>query len=298
MRRGGWFPASRCAWAVASSSSCRGPWRRHAREADRGTPEAEAAALRARRAVQLLEHLRRLLEHLELLALRRRGGDNPTVITSSCVSSSSWALSSSPRWRRSSGTRHSRRGSPGTALGPPDRLRRHCGTVRQKDPDFSLVLFEDFAYALYARAHGARHSDTARPAVSLPHGGCADTLLGRRPVGAPVRAAVVGSMRIVPRRHPGREGGARLRGQPRRGRLRRRGHAVRPGALVLSAGPPAPGRAPGRACAPSDVRPAGRRSRRAARTSAPPAARGWTTAGSTGRSRRSPSRRWKSGPRR
>lgn len=70
--------------------------------------------------------------------------------------------------------------------------------LRETDPDFSLVLFEDFAYALFARAHGARHSETALAGLSpyLEQGARA-LLQARPPVGAPVRAAVVGSLRVA-----------------------------------------------------------------------------------------------------
>ncbi len=72
------------------------------------------------------------------------------------------------------------------------------GLVRQQDPDFSVVLFEDFTYALFARAHKARHSDAALAELS-PYltEDVRGHLLGRPPVGSPVRAAVVGSQRIA-----------------------------------------------------------------------------------------------------
>ena len=71
-------------------------------------------------------------------------------------------------------------------------------TLRGQDPDFSLVLFEDFAYALFARAHGARHSETELAKLSPYLTGEARVhLQGREPAASPVRAAVVGSMRIA-----------------------------------------------------------------------------------------------------
>ena len=70
--------------------------------------------------------------------------------------------------------------------------------LREQDADFSLVLFEDFAFALFARAHGARHSDAALAGLSPYLARDARTqLLDRQPVATPVRAAVVGSLRIA-----------------------------------------------------------------------------------------------------
>ena len=85
-----------------------------------------------------------------------------------------------------------------TSSKPEVPLSSTLETLRGRDRDFSLVLFEDFAYALYARAHGARHSEAELSRLSPYLTGDARThLLGRRPVAAPVRAAVVGSVRIV-----------------------------------------------------------------------------------------------------
>ena len=50
----------------------------------------------------------------------------------------------------------------GASLSPPPPARPHTlaraqlEPLREADPDFSLVLFEDFVYALFARAHEAR----------------------------------------------------------------------------------------------------------------------------------------------
>jgi hypothetical protein len=70
--------------------------------------------------------------------------------------------------------------------------------LREQDPDFSLVLFEDFAFALFARAHGARHSEAALAGLS-PYlaPGARTQLLERHPVATPVRAVVIGSLRIA-----------------------------------------------------------------------------------------------------
>lgn len=82
---------------------------------------------------------------------------------------------------------------------PPIPVTNGLGAddLRQQDPDFSMVLFEDFAYRLYAAAHRARSDaaalDALAPylsAVSRAH------LTQRRPVGGRVRAVVVGSLRL------------------------------------------------------------------------------------------------------
>ena len=70
--------------------------------------------------------------------------------------------------------------------------------LREQDSDFSLVLFEDFAFALFARAHGARHSEAALAALAPYVAREARTqLLERQPAGVPVRAAVIGSLQIA-----------------------------------------------------------------------------------------------------
>jgi len=70
--------------------------------------------------------------------------------------------------------------------------------LRTLDPEFSVVLFEDFAYALYARAHEARSSERDLEALSPYLSSSARSHLAqRRPVGAPVSGVVVGAMRVV-----------------------------------------------------------------------------------------------------
>jgi inner membrane protein import complex subunit Tim44-like protein len=70
--------------------------------------------------------------------------------------------------------------------------------IRALDPDFSTVLFEDFAYDLYARAHEAR-SDPAALAALAPYlsEGARRHLAERAPIGAPVSAVVVGALRVA-----------------------------------------------------------------------------------------------------
>jgi hypothetical protein len=70
------------------------------------------------------------------------------------------------------------------------------GDIRELDPDFSTVLFEDFVYALYARAQQAR-SDPDAMAALAPYI-AAETraaLLHRDPAGVPIHGVVIGAMR-------------------------------------------------------------------------------------------------------
>lgn len=84
-----------------------------------------------------------------------------------------------------------------TAAPPPprtvDSARSKLEALKANDPDFSVVSFEDFAYALYAEAHTARGAgklDTLAPYLQES---------ARRPLAAlgqiPVTTVVVGSMR-------------------------------------------------------------------------------------------------------
>jgi len=70
--------------------------------------------------------------------------------------------------------------------------------IRNLDPDFSAVLFLDFAYALYARAHQARADQQALDALA-PYlsPDVRVSLAARPPAGVPVAEVVVGAMRVV-----------------------------------------------------------------------------------------------------
>jgi hypothetical protein len=70
--------------------------------------------------------------------------------------------------------------------------------VRALDPDFSIVLFEDFAYTLYARAHRSRTDPRALAALTpyLSEGARAH-LAQLPPPGVPVTAVVVGALRVL-----------------------------------------------------------------------------------------------------
>jgi DNA-directed RNA polymerase subunit RPC12/RpoP len=100
------------------------------------------------------------------------------------------------------------RGAGGAMLGeaappPPPPAPPDLQAIRAIDPDFSAVLFRDFLYALYARAHHARSSardlDALAPYLAAP---VRQALAARPPVGTPVTAVVVGAMRVVDVRLP------------------------------------------------------------------------------------------------
>ncbi len=81
---------------------------------------------------------------------------------------------------------------------PGRRAVRDLDAIRDQDPEFSVVLFEDFAYALFARAHQARSSQRDLESLSPYLGPAARSHLAqRRPVGAPVSGVVIGAMRVV-----------------------------------------------------------------------------------------------------
>lgn len=94
--------------------------------------------------------------------------------------------------------------APPAGQGPPDvPPSRDLDAIRGLDPEFSAVLFEDFAYALYAKAHEARANrqelDALAPYLSAEARG---ELAGRPPAGAPVSAVVIGVMRAIDLRLP------------------------------------------------------------------------------------------------
>ncbi|MDP9121530.1 MAG: TIM44-like domain-containing protein [Acidobacteriota bacterium] len=81
---------------------------------------------------------------------------------------------------------------------PPPPAPLDLDAIRGLDPDFSIVLFEDFAYALYAKAHEARVSrrdlDALAPYLSE---GVRSHFAARPPAGAAVAGVVIGAMRAV-----------------------------------------------------------------------------------------------------
>jgi ribosomal protein L37AE/L43A len=84
---------------------------------------------------------------------------------------------------------------PAQLTQPPGALRRSLASLRAWDPDFSVAIFEDFAYALYAEAHTARGQGTLQRLTPYLGANARATLdaQGRRPVSA----VVVGAMRYV-----------------------------------------------------------------------------------------------------
>jgi DNA-directed RNA polymerase subunit RPC12/RpoP len=81
---------------------------------------------------------------------------------------------------------------------PAPQASRDLDDLRTLDPEFSVVLFEDFAYALFARAHEARSSERDLEALSPYLSPAARSHLAQRqPVGSPVSGVVVGAMRVV-----------------------------------------------------------------------------------------------------
>jgi hypothetical protein len=70
--------------------------------------------------------------------------------------------------------------------------------VRRIDPEFSEVLFSDFAYALYARAHQARvHPNAMASCAPYLSAGVRASLMQRAPQGQPVHGVIIGAMRPV-----------------------------------------------------------------------------------------------------
>ncbi|HZJ61880.1 MAG TPA: TIM44-like domain-containing protein [Kofleriaceae bacterium] len=104
--------------------------------------------------------------------------------------------------------------------GPPIAPHRAItlSDVRQIDPDFSQVVFEDFAFRLFSTAHRARHTAetlaTIAPYVAEP---ARAALAARAPVGEPVVQVVVGALRTYRVDVPAGAGDAA--GAPRRVRV-------------------------------------------------------------------------------
>jgi hypothetical protein len=69
--------------------------------------------------------------------------------------------------------------------------------VSRADPDFSLVLFEDFVYALFAAAHEARGKHQLDPLALYLRPAARQTLAGRGEGLAEVRTPVIGALRYV-----------------------------------------------------------------------------------------------------
>ncbi|MBA2541861.1 MAG: TIM44-like domain-containing protein [Deltaproteobacteria bacterium] len=84
--------------------------------------------------------------------------------------------------------------------GPPVVLERaiDLSDLRRIDPDFSQVLFEDFAFRLFSTAHRLRHSEETLAQVAPYVGNDARFALQTRPpAGVPAVSVVVGAMRVT-----------------------------------------------------------------------------------------------------
>ena len=81
--------------------------------------------------------------------------------------------------------------------GPPVTLKRAASMdpLRRVDPEFSQVLFEDFAFRLFSSANRARHTLDALATVAPYVGPTARQQLFTRTPGHPVESVVVGAMR-------------------------------------------------------------------------------------------------------
>jgi DNA-directed RNA polymerase subunit RPC12/RpoP len=87
---------------------------------------------------------------------------------------------------------------PSSKEPPAARASRDLDDLRTLDPELSVVLFEDFVYDLFARAHEARASERDLEALSPYLSAAArDHLARRAPVGAPVSGVVIGALRVV-----------------------------------------------------------------------------------------------------
>jgi uncharacterized Zn finger protein (UPF0148 family) len=81
---------------------------------------------------------------------------------------------------------------------PAPRVLPDLDRIRALDPEFSAVLFEDFAYDLYARAHEARNAPQALAALAPYLSEAARQDLAQRPpVGAPVSGVIVGALHLA-----------------------------------------------------------------------------------------------------
>ncbi len=84
--------------------------------------------------------------------------------------------------------------------GPPIELHPAIDVdpITHFDPDFSRVLFEDFAFRLFSTAHRARHADSAIATIAPYLDPSARVALRTRvPENMPVESVVVGAMRIT-----------------------------------------------------------------------------------------------------
>jgi len=82
----------------------------------------------------------------------------------------------------------------GGATYHPLSTRANYDPIRAADPEFSAALFEDFVYALYARAHTARHDlATLDSLAGYLTPAVRQALHERHPSGVPTNGVIVGS---------------------------------------------------------------------------------------------------------
>jgi hypothetical protein len=81
----------------------------------------------------------------------------------------------------------------------PNVLANSLSRLRKFDPNFSEIVFSDFAYALYGKAHEARGRDRDALELFSPYlsEAARNSLLGRNPPGVQeVKGVIVGSMQV------------------------------------------------------------------------------------------------------
>src|SRR5882724_95251 len=86
------------------------------------------------------------------------------------------------------------------ACAEPENIARSFNQLRKFDPNFSEIVFTDFAYALYGKAHEARGRGTAALDEFSPYlsGPARNMLLQRNPAGlAEVKGIIVGAMQVA-----------------------------------------------------------------------------------------------------
>jgi hypothetical protein len=84
--------------------------------------------------------------------------------------------------------------------GPPVALEHAVDPdeIRRVDPDFSQILFEDFAFRLFSTAHRVRHAaDTLATVAPYVGERARHALQVRPPAFEPVQSVVVGALRLV-----------------------------------------------------------------------------------------------------
>ena len=95
-------------------------------------------------------------------------------------------------------------GPPRRATPPPVPPSRNLEAIRALDPDFSTVLFEDFVYTLYARAHRSRTDPHALESLTPYLSDEVRSELAQQPLaGVPVTAVVIGALRVLSVKMPG-----------------------------------------------------------------------------------------------